>query len=240
MGKPLIQQRRGKGSSTFRSHGFRAVGRTRVQTNVISAVVSDLVPSRMHSAPLMRVVYSNNREGLLVAPEGVRVGDEFFIGRGPVERGNILPLKDIPLGTMVCNIEAAPGDGGKFVRGSGGMARVVSRQGGKVLVLLPSKKKRAFHPDCRAMLGVIAGGGRKEKPLLKAGTKHHVMRGKNKYYPKVSGTAMNAVAHPFGGKRSGRKGRPTIAPRNAPPGRKVGMIRPRKTGRARGTRVRKS
>jgi len=57
------------------------------------------------------------------------------------------------------------------------------------------------------------------------------MRAKNKYYPIVSGVAMNAVCHPFGGSRSLRKGRPTIAPKNAPPGRMVGMIRPRRTGR---------
>jgi large subunit ribosomal protein L2 len=65
----------------------------------------------------------------------------------------------------------------------------------------------------------------------------HQMKSKNRYWPKMTGAAMNALSHPFGGKRTSRKGRPTIAPKNAPPGRMVGMIRPRKTGRARGMRT---
>jgi len=240
MGKPITQQRRGKGSSTFRAHGFRGKGKSQLKENVSSATVVDILMSKLHSAPLMNVKYNDNQSGMLVAPEGVRVGSTLQFGGSALEIGTILPLKDIPIGTMVCNIEGTPGDGGKFVRGSGGTAKVVANQGGKIIVLLPSKKRKEFHPNCRAMLGIIAGGGRKEKPYMKAGTKHHAMRAKGKFYPHVSGAAMNAVAHPFGGKRSSRKGRPTIAPRNAPPGRKVGMIRPRKTGRARGTRVRKS
>ena len=78
------------------------------------------------------------------------------------------------------------------------------------------KKKKIFHPDCMATMGTVAGGGRLEKPLMKAGTKYYKMKAKNRFWPKVSGAAMNAVAHPFGGKRSGRKGRPTISPKNAP------------------------
>ena len=81
------------------------------------------------------------------------------------------------------------------------------------------------------IIGTIAGGGRTEKPFLKAGTRHFRMKAKNKFYPIVSGISMNAVAHPFGGKGSHTKGRPTQASRNAPPGRKVGSIAPRRTGR---------
>ena len=80
-----------------------------------------------------------------------------------------VPLSEVPEGGLVCNIEAIPGDGGKFVRSSGGVARVVGKQPDKVTVMLPSKKEHSFHPACRAKIGVIAGGGRKEKPLLKAG-----------------------------------------------------------------------
>ena len=96
---------------------------------------------------------------------------------------------------------------------------------------LPSKKQKEFHPGCRASIGVVAGAGRKEKPFYKAGRKYHAMKAKNKYYPKTSAQSMNAVDHPFGNKRSSRKSKAKPAPRDAPPGRKVGMIRPRRTGR---------
>jgi large subunit ribosomal protein L2 len=86
-------------------------------------------------------------------------------------------------------------------------------------------------PECRAIIGVIAGSGRPEKPFLKAGTKFFAMRAKNKLWPIVSGTSMNSVNHPFGGKSSHAKGIPTQSSRNAPPGRKVGKIAPKRTGR---------
>ncbi len=240
MGKNLIQQRRGRGTSTFRAHGFKSAGDARLRAGEQTGVVTDIIASSHHTAPLLEVRYGDGERGLLIAPEGVKVGDPVRIGSGDLTLGNALLLKDLPLGALVCNIEAMPGDGGKFVRGSGTVARVVAKQADKVTLLLPSKKRREFNPACRAMLGTVAGGGRLEKPLMKAGITFHKMKSTNKYWPKVSGASMNAVAHPFGGKRSSRKGRPTIAPKNAPPGRMVGMIRPRKTGRARGTRVRKS
>ncbi len=231
MGKDLIQQRRGRGSPTYRRHSFRSPGTAKVAEQD-SATVVGLVHSRLHTAPLARVRYGDGSEGLLIASEGIRVGQDVAIGaEAPLGLGNTLPLKSLPEGSIIFNIESVPGDGGRFVRASGGMARIVGKMPSKVIVQLPSKKRRTFNPDCRATLGVVAGGGRREKPLLKAGTKFHLMKAKNKYWPSVSGAAMNAVDHPLGGKRSGRKGRPTIAPKNAPPGRKVGMLRPRHTGR---------
>jgi large subunit ribosomal protein L2 len=231
MGKPLIQQKRGKGSPTYRRHSFRSPGTSKVQDRG-SAVIIDLIKSRFHTAPLAKVKYQDGAVGLLIAPEGMKVGQEVKIGSdAPLELGNTLPLKDLPEGSFIYNIEKQPGDGGKFVRASGGVARVIGKTAAGVIIQLPSKKRTTFNPNCKATLGVVAGGGRKDKPIVKAGTKFHLMKAKNKYWPKVSGTAMNAVDHPLGGKRTGRKGRPTIAPKNAPPGRKVGMIRPRHTGR---------
>ena len=101
----------------------------------------------------------------------------------------------------------------------------------RIVVQLPSSKTRDFKPDCRASIGVIAGSGRKEKPFLKAGKRYYAMKAKNKLWPQVSGTSMNAVDNPFGGSSSAHKGRPTQAPRSAPPGRKVGKIAPKRTGR---------
>ncbi len=231
MGKNLIQQKRGKGSPSYRRHSFNAVGQARVE-NRGSAVILAFLHSKMHTAPIARVKYEDGEDGLLIAPEGVRTGQRIIIGESaPLELGNTLPLKSLPEGSLIYNIEAQPGDGGKFVRASGGVARIVGKTPTGVMVQLPSKKRKSFNPECKASLGVVAGGGREEKPFLKAGIKFHYAKAKNRYWPIVSATAMNAVDHPFGGKRTSRKGRPTIAPKNAPPGRMVGMIRPRHTGR---------
>lgn len=230
MGKNLIQQRRGKGTTRFRAPDFRYKGEIKM-LNKSSYVVKNLVRCPGHSAPLIEAEYNDRSTSLLIAPEGISVGDKVDLTSQEVKPGNIIALKDIPEGTSVFCIEAKPGDGGKFVRGSGSFAKVVGKSSNNVTLLLPSKKQKAFHPNCRAMIGVAAGGGRVEKPLLKAGKKHHIMKSKNKYYPVVSGSAMNAVAHPFGNKRTSRKSKARPAPRNAPPGRKVGMIRPRRSGR---------
>jgi len=142
-----------------------------------------------------------------------------------------LPLNLIPEGVIIYNIESVPGDGGRFVRASGVGARIISKTSKKIVVELPSKKKKEFHPNCRATIGNVAGSGRVEKPFFKAGRKFYAMRAKNKLWPIVSGGAMNAVDHPFGNKRSSRKAKAKPVPKNAPPGRKVGMLRPRHTGR---------
>lgn len=235
MGKNLIQQRRGKGTSRFRAPNFRYKGRalhSRLSKEDNKGKIIDFVKCRGHSSPLMHVKYENGEETLVQAPEGVRVGQDLEAGDNvSLKVGNTLPLKNIPEGTSIYNIEAGPGDGGKFVRTTGAFAKVISKLKNKIVVQLPSSKRKEFLPECRAIIGVIAGSGRKEKPFLKAGKRHFAMKAKNKFYPKVCGTSMNSVAHPFGGSSSASKGRPTQSPRNAPPGRKVGKIAPRRTGR---------
>jgi large subunit ribosomal protein L2 len=230
MGKNLIQQRRGKGSGRFRAPDFRYKGEIKM-LNKASYTVKNLIRCPGHSAPLIEAEYDDRTTSLLIAPEGIAIGDKIDLTSQEIKPGNIVSLKDIPEGTSIFCIEAVPGDGGKFVRGSGTFAKVVGKTPTTISVLLPSKKQKTFHPNCRAMIGIAAGGGRVEKPLLKAGKKHHITKSKNKYYPIVSGSAMNAVAHPFGNKRTSRKSKARPAPKNAPPGRKVGMIRPRRSGR---------
>ena len=95
------------------------------------------------------------------------------------------------------------------------------------MVMLPSKKQRVFAFDCRATIGLVAGSGRTEKPMLKAGNKHHLKRMKNKRWPNPSGAAQNAVDHPFGNKRTSRKAKRKAVGHDAPPGRKVGSLWPR-------------
>jgi len=179
----------------------------------------------------MEISYLTGVKGLAFAPEKIKVGDEITIGANDLKAGNVLRLKDVPEGTLVHNLELKPGDGGKLVRSSGSFAKVIAKTETAVRVKLPSNKEKLFLPQCRAAIGIIAGGGRLEKPFLKAGTKFYKMRAKNKLYPKVCGISMNAVDHPFGGCHSTHKGRPTLSPRSAPPGRKVGKIAPRRTGK---------
>ncbi len=182
-----------------------------------------------HSAPLAEVQFEKET-ALMQAPEGVRIGDKIDVGGAPTT-GNVLLLNDIPEGTSIYNIEAAPGDGGKFCRASGAGARLISKTPTGAVVLLPSKREKIFPLHCRAAIGIPAGSGRKEKPFLKAGTKHYYKKAKNKRYPNPSGSAQNAVDHPFGNKRTSRKAKQKPVGHNAPAGRKVGKLWPRRTGR---------
>ncbi len=236
MGKRLIQQRRGRGGPTYRSPSHRFKGAVRHLPSSLGATegtVLDLVHCAGHSAPLMAVEYDSGDMSLAFAPYGIKVGDAVAVGGKELSVGSTLVLGDIPEGTFVHNIEARPGDGGKFVRGSGSFARVVAHTPKGVKVKLPSKKEKFFLPACRAAVGTVAGSGRVDKPMLKAGTNYHRMKARNKLYPKVCGISMNAVDHPFGSGCSHSKGRPTQSPRSAPPGRKVGKIAPRRVGRKR-------
>ncbi len=235
MGKSLTQQKRGKGSATYRAPSFRYKGKIQypsIKKKMINGKILDITHCQGHSSPLTKIEYENKEQGLMLAPEGIRTGDVIAIGESiPIKTGNILPLKNIPEGTPIYNLESSPGDGGKFVRSSGGSAKIVTKSGKDIIVELPSSKRRTFRSECRATIGIIAGSGRLDKPILKAGRKYYAMKAKNKIWPSVSGTSMNSVDHPFGGSSSSIKGRPTQSSRNSPPGRKVGKIAPSRTGR---------
>ena len=241
MGKRIISQARGHGGPRYRAPSFRYVGRVRHRSydvkereGVVYGKVVDILDCVGHTAPLAMIEYENGEKIYTVAGEGMYIGQKIASGAtAPVQWGNTVPLKKVPDGTQIYNIEGAPGDLGKFVRSSGVFARVDTKSKNFVVVRMPSKKTMNFNPDCRATIGLVSGSGRTEKPILKAGKKYFMMKSKNKLYPRTSAGSMNATDHPFG---SGRGG-PTyggkassIAPKNAPPGRKVGMIRPRKTG----------
>ena len=236
MGKNLIQQKRGKGSPRYRAPSFRYKGKANFARyedgKIVVGNIIDIIHSSGHSAPLIELKYSNGETGLLEAPEGVKVGDEIEMGQNvELKVGNILPLKNIPEGASIYNIESNPGDGGRFVRASGAFAKIITKMENSIIVELPSSKRREFLPECRAIIGIVAGSGRTEKPFLKAGNKFYAMKAKNKMWPIVSGTSMNSVDHPFGGSSSHAKGIPTQSARNDPPGRKVGKIAPKRTGR---------
>jgi len=102
---------------------------------------------------------------------------------------------------------------------------------GKTIVQLPSGKMKKLNPKCRAVIGIVAGGGRTEKPFCKAGKKFHRMKVRATKWPTSRGVAMNVVDHPFGGGGQQHCGRPKTVARGTPPGRKVGSIAARRTGR---------
>ncbi|MEW6328908.1 MAG: 50S ribosomal protein L2 [Candidatus Micrarchaeota archaeon] len=245
MGKMLEQQRRGKGSPSYKrpSHRFKVDLCYRPydeaeRSGALYGEVVNFVDDPGRSALLMEVQFPNNEKRLMLAPEGAFVGQRVQAGASAeLQPGNVLPLSAIPDGTPIYNIEIIPGDGGKMARVAGTSAYVVSREGGKVTVRLPSKKIHIFSGLCRAQIGVICGGGRLERPFMTAGRKMLAMNAVNRRWPHVRGVAMNPYDHPFGGKEHHR-GRPSTVSRSTPPGRKVGHLAARSTGR--GGRGRKS
>ena len=136
-------------------------------------------------------------------------------------------------------VEAQPGDRGKLARSSGNYCTVVTHDvdGGVTHLKLPSGMRKTVSNNCRAMVGVVAGGGRIDKPLLKAGRAFHKWRMKKNIFPKVRAVAMNPVEHPHGGGNHQHIGKPSTVRRDTPPGRKVGLIAARRTGRVRGRAV---
>jgi large subunit ribosomal protein L2 len=236
MGKRLISQNRGKGTPTYRapSHKYKAdLKHIKFDDDqIVTAEVIDIIHDPARSAPIAQVKLDNGEERLILIPEGVAVGDIIECGiEAEIRPGNTLPLAHIPEGTPVCNVESKPGDGGKFARASGVYAILIAHDVGKTLLQMPSGELKWFNPRCRATIGVVAGGGRTDKPFVKAGKKYHKMKARAAKYPRVRGVAMNVVDHPFGGGNHQHPGRPKTVGRGAPPGRKVGSIAARKTGK---------
>lgn len=232
MGKRIRAQRLGQGSPTYRAKSWRRLGEVKLPPSEETgeATVVDILKDPGRSAPVARVRYGDGQERLVLAPEGIKVGDRIVAGVSvPVKPGNTLSLAEIPEGTPIHNIESRPGDRGKFARSSGAYATLIAHDVGRATVQLPSGEMRDLNPRCRATIGVVAGGGRMDKPFIKAGKRHHAMLAKGKPYPRVRGVAMNVVDHPFGG-RGKHAGRPKTVSRDAPPGQKVGLIAARRTG----------
>lgn len=238
MGKRLIIQRRGRGTPAHRvaSHRFKDKIRYRSydaleKEGSIKGIVTDIVHDPARTAPIAEVKFENGEEKFILAPESIQIDDEIECGiSAPIKFGNTLPLAEIPEGTPIYDIENTPGDGGRFVRSSGTYASLITHDANQSVVELPSGELKYLNPRCRASIGVVAGGGRKEKPFLKAGNRWHAYKAKGKKFMTVRGVAMNAVDHPHGGGNRQHPGRPTTVSRHAPPGRKVGSIAAKRTG----------
>jgi large subunit ribosomal protein L2 len=227
MGKNLRQQRRGRGTPRYRSPGHRYLGAIKYSNMPArdGGRVVDIVHAPGRHSPLA-VVDFGGKKSFMIAAEGVFVG---HVMSDMPQIGNIMKIRDMPEGSKIYNIELNPGDGGRFCRTSGSSATLVSKEGRRCIVLLPSKEKKILLGDCLATFGSVASSGRSEKPFMKAGTRHYAMKSFNRLYPHVAGVSMNAVNHPFGGQT--RPGKVKTVSRHMPPGKKVGSISPRRTGK---------
>jgi len=248
MGKVIRAQRKGAGG-IFKSHTKHRKGAAKFRVNdfserngYVKGVVQALVHDPGRGAPLARVAFRHpykfkTVKENFVAAEGMFSGQFIYCGsKAALKIGNVLPLGKMPEGTVVCNAEARPGDRGKLARASGDYASIISHnpETGMTRIRLPSGSKKVVHYDCRAMIGIAAGGGRNDKPMLKAGRSYYKYKAKRNMWPKVRGVAMNPVEHPHGGGNHQHVGHATTIKWNAVPGQKVGLVAARRTGRLRG------
>jgi large subunit ribosomal protein L8e len=260
----LLQTHR-KGPASLRKLDYAE--RNGYVRGVVTAIEHD--PGR--GAPVAHVKFRNTYRHqqdneLVVCPEGVYTGQFLYMGKkAQLAVGNVLPVGAMPEGTIVCQVERYPGDGGKIAKTSGEYATIIghNEDEGVTKIRMPSGGKKNIMSNARAMVcpfcearalssvhvlapfvlmsrlyifqvGIIAGGGRVEKPMLKAGRTHHKYAAKGNKWPKITATAMNAVDHPFGGGNHQHLGRAGTVSRYASPGRKAGLIAARRTGRVRG------
>lgn len=240
MGKRIRVQRRGRGAPTFKAAKYSRIApvdypKTYFEKEIsfIEGRISQIMHEPGRGAPIARVELPNGEEYFTVVPEGIVEGQTIKIGSGaPIEIGNVIPVGRIPEGTMICNVETHPGSGGKLARSSGTYVTVTSHTKAGTIIKLPSGKTKVLNDNCRAMIGVVAGSGRLDKPLLKAGKMYYLKKAKGHMYPRTRGVAMVAASHPYGSSKRGARKVTTVS-RNAPPGRKVGLIAARSTGKRR-------
>lgn len=193
-------------------------------------MVKDIIHDAGRDAPLAELMDANKRTFLAVVAEGLAVGDTVSVAVEGAEpkNGTVLPLKAIPKGTPIFALENLPQGGPKLCCTAGTRAVIITHEADRVIVQMPSKEFKNFHPECLATIGIPAGGGREDKTFVKAGQKHYLMRARNKMWPRSSAVKMNPVDHPFGGHT--KPGMPKSASRWAPPGQKVGAVAPKRMG----------
>ncbi|MDQ6823440.1 MAG: 50S ribosomal protein L2 [Candidatus Eremiobacteraeota bacterium] len=206
--------RNNNGHITVRHKG----GGTRRQYRLIDFKRSkDAIPAKIatveydpnRSARIALVHYKDGEKRYILAPLGLKVGD--VIESGPaadIKTGNCLPIKNIPVGTVIHNIELRPGQGGKLVRSAGGAAQLMAKEDEYAQVRMPSGEVRRIQIVCRATIGQLGNIEHENEIVGKAGRQRH--RG---IRPSVRGIAMNPVDHPHGGGEArSTSGRPPTTP----------------------------
>jgi len=249
MGRVIRAQRKGAPGGVFKSHTHHRKGAAQLRAldyaerhGYIKGVVREIIHDPGRGAPLAKVVFRHPYKYRLstatfIAAEGMYNGQFVYCGKkAQLKIGNVLPLKSMPEGTIVCNSEQRVGDRGSLARASGGYATIVSHnpETQQTRLRLPSGAKKVVSSGCRAMIGVAGGGGRCDKPVLKAGRDYHKYKAKRNCWPYVRGVAMNPVEHPHGGGGKQHIGHASTVARDSPAGKKVGLIAARRTGRKRG------
>ena len=248
MGRVIRAQRKGRGS-VFKSHTTHRKGAARLRSidfaersGYLRGLVKEIIHDSGRGAPLARVVFRNpykykaDKE-TFIAAEGMYTGQFIYVGKkASLTIGNVLPVGQMPEGAVICNVEEKLGDRGALARASGKYCTVVGHADNTTQLKMPSGKKKSVPLLARAMVGVVAGGGRIEKPILKAGRAYYAAKAKRNMWPKVRGVAMNPVDHPHGGGNHQHIGHPATVGRHTPHGAKVGLIAARRTGRIRGTK----
>mmetsp|Transcript_47952 Transcript_47952/g.63468 ORF Transcript_47952/g.63468 Transcript_47952/m.63468 type:complete len:258 (+) Transcript_47952:22-795(+) len=248
MGRVIRSQRKGAPGSVFKSHTRLRKGASKLRAldysekhGFIRGTVKEIIHDPGRGAPLAKIHFRNpykfkTQKELMVCAEGVYTGQFVYFGKkAKLVVGNVLPVGEMPEGTIASNVEQRAGDRGTFARCSGDYVTVVSHneETGRSKIRLPSGSKKTIDSKSRAMVGMVAGGGRPDKPLLKAGAAYHKYRVKRNEWPKVRGVAMNPVEHPHGGGNHQHIGHASTCNRAAPPGQKAGMIAARRTGHSR-------
>jgi len=226
MGKRVISRRRGSGTGRYRSPSHRHHGAVYHPAPEIvgEGKVVAILPAPGRTAPIAEVVAPEGSTVRVLATAGLATGDTISFQEGKLDRGSILPLGHIPDGTIVSNLEVKPFDGGRLVRVAGASALVVAHSGTDVTVQLPSGAFKQLLATCRAQVGAVGGGGRQERPIIKAGKKFWATRSLARASFKVRGVAMNPVNHPFGGGAHQHVGRPSTVSSGTWPGAKVGRF----------------
>lgn len=161
----------------------------------IPAKVASVEYDPNRTANIALLYYTDGEKRYIIAPIGLKQGDEVIAAEiAPIKPGNSLPLKKIPVGTVIHNIELIPGKGGQIVRSAGTGAIIAAREGDYIHLRLPSKELRKVHGSCYATIGQVGNVDWKNISIGKAGRSRHM--GKR---PKVRGVAMDPRSHPHGG-----------------------------------------
>jgi large subunit ribosomal protein L2 len=170
----------------------------------IPAKITSIEYDPNRNAFIALAVYADGEKRYVIVAKSVKVGDKFIVGeKAPLSIGNRLPLKLIPVGTFVYNVEIKPGNGAKLARGAGVFAQVVANDGGYTNIKMPSTEVRKISENCYACIGEVSNSEYKLQNFGKAGRS----RWKG-IRPTVRGSAMNPVDHPYGG-GEGAQGRGT-------------------------------
>lgn len=192
--------RNAQGRLTVRHQGgghkrlYRMIDFKRIKDEVPAKVAAiEYDPNR--SANIALLHYVDGAKTYIIAPNNLKVGDMVVSGKeADIKTGNTLPLKDIPVGSLIHNIEMRPGKGGQLVRSAGTVAQLMAKEGSYAHVRLPSGEVRLVHINCRATMGQVSNLEHGKVKIGKAGRKRWMG-----IRPTVRGSVMNPVDHPHGG-----------------------------------------